>query len=162
MREDPIDSATYRYVVVYDPDGGFVTGGGWIDSPAGAYTPDPELTGRANFGFVAKYKKGQITPDGNTNFQFQAAGLHFESTAYDWLVITGGERAKYKGVGTINGEGDYGFMLTATDSDDGDTFRIKIWDIDTGDVIYDNWSIDGDDSYDGTALGGGSIVVHTK
>lgn len=23
--------------VVYDPDGGFVTGGGWIDSHAGAY-----------------------------------------------------------------------------------------------------------------------------
>jgi len=23
-------------LVVYDPSGGFVTGGGWIDSPAGA------------------------------------------------------------------------------------------------------------------------------
>ncbi len=26
-------------VAVYDPSGGFVTGGGWIDSPAGAYMP---------------------------------------------------------------------------------------------------------------------------
>lgn len=36
----------YHYVVVYDPEGGFVTGGGWINSPAGAYAPDPELTQR--------------------------------------------------------------------------------------------------------------------
>ena len=30
------DTQEFRYVVVYDPDGGFVTGGGWIDSPEGA------------------------------------------------------------------------------------------------------------------------------
>jgi surface protein len=29
------DTAIYQYVVIYDPDGGFVTGGGWIWSPAG-------------------------------------------------------------------------------------------------------------------------------
>ena len=45
-------------VVIYDPNGGFVTGGGWIDSPAGAYIFDPSLTGKANFGFVSKYLKG--------------------------------------------------------------------------------------------------------
>ncbi|MFC2062647.1 CARDB domain-containing protein, partial [Chloroflexota bacterium] len=27
------DVSTFEFVVVYDPDGGFVTGGGWIDSP---------------------------------------------------------------------------------------------------------------------------------
>jgi hypothetical protein len=42
-------------VVVYDPSGGFVTGGGWIDSPPGAYVPDPTLVGKANFGFNSKY-----------------------------------------------------------------------------------------------------------
>src|SRR5207248_3436906 len=35
------------YVVVYDPSAGFVTGGGWIASPAGAYAADPTLTGKA-------------------------------------------------------------------------------------------------------------------
>ncbi|MCK5415621.1 MAG: hypothetical protein KAJ35_09595, partial [Thermoplasmata archaeon] len=44
----------YRYVVVYNTDGGFVTGGGWIDSPEGAYVADETLSGRANFGFVSK------------------------------------------------------------------------------------------------------------
>ena len=53
-------SMTSDFVVVYDPDGGFVTGGGWIDSLAGAYKPDPSLAGRANFGFVAKYNKKQM------------------------------------------------------------------------------------------------------
>jgi len=32
-------------VVVYDPSAGFVTGGGWIDSPTGAYPAVPALTG---------------------------------------------------------------------------------------------------------------------
>lgn len=31
------DSEIFQYVVVYDPDAGFVTRGGWINSPAGAY-----------------------------------------------------------------------------------------------------------------------------
>ena len=29
------DTGEYQYVVVSDPDGGFVSGGGWIDSPEG-------------------------------------------------------------------------------------------------------------------------------
>ena len=73
--------------VVYDPSGGFVTGGGWIDSPAGAYTADPSLTGKATFGFVSKYKKGASVPTGNTEFQFQAGGFNFHSEAYEWLVV---------------------------------------------------------------------------
>src|SRR5262249_30065223 len=43
-------SVTSGFVVVFDPSAGFVTGGGWIDSPAGAYPADPTLTGRASFG----------------------------------------------------------------------------------------------------------------
>jgi hypothetical protein len=43
-------------------------------------------------------------------------------------------------VGTINGAGSYGFMLTATDADltastDVDLFRIKIWDRETDEVV---------------------------
>jgi hypothetical protein len=52
------DEETYQFIVIYDPAGGFVTGGGWIMSPPGAYAADPTLTGQANFGFVSKYKKG--------------------------------------------------------------------------------------------------------
>lgn len=60
------------YAVFYDPAAGFVTGGGWVNSPAGAYAPNETLTGKANFGFVSKYEKGKSIPSGNTEFQFQA------------------------------------------------------------------------------------------
>jgi len=141
--------------VIYDPSAGFVTGGGWIDSPAGAYTPDPSLTGKATFGFVSKYKKGANAPTGNTEFQFHAADLNFHSSSYEWLVVTGSDYAKFKGVGTINGTGEYKFMIWAGD-DEPDTFRIKIWYEENGTevVVYDN----GMDQ----AIGGGSIVIHTK
>lgn len=149
------DTALYEFVVVYDPDAGFVTGGGWIDSPEGAYTPDPSLTGKASFGFVSKYKKGASVPTGNTEFQFRAGDLNFHSSEYDWLVVTGSDTAMFKGSGTINGGGDYSFMIWAGDGDP-DTFRIKVWTEDGGaeDVIYDN----GTDQ----TVSGGNIVVHTK
>jgi len=145
-------------LAVYDPTAGFVTGGGWIMSPAGAYAANTGLTGKATFGFVSKYKKGATVPTGNTEFQFKAGDLNFHSDSYDWLVIAG-DKAKYKGTGTINGAGEYGFMLTATDGDP-DLFRIKIQNKIDDTVIYDNKMNSDDTEYDGTELGGGQIIVH--
>ena len=156
-----------QFVVAYDPEGGFVTGGGWIVSPAGAYAPDLALTGKANFGFVSKYNKGATVPTGETEFQFKLAGLNFHSTDYQWLVVAGA-RAKFKGIGTINGAGSYGFMLTAIDGKVAggggtDRFRIKIWDPASGDaVVYDNQQGDAEDGEVTTVISGGSIVVHAK
>jgi PKD repeat protein len=157
-------SAIFQFVVIYDPKGGFVTGGGWIDSLPGAYAPDPSLTGKATFGFVSKYKKGADKPTGQTEFQFRVADLNFHSDSYDWLVIAG-HKAKYKGTGTINGEGNYGFMLSAIDGDllghgKPDMFRMKIWDKDGGNVVYDNQMDAADDVDPTTVIGGGSIKIH--
>jgi hypothetical protein len=135
---------------------GFVTGGGWIMSPAGAFAADETLEGKATFGFVSKYKKGATVPEGNTEFVFHAGDLWFKSTSYQWLVVTGGDKAMFKGEGEVNGVGGYGFMLSATDggNDGVDTFRMQIWEISTEATVYDN--------VEETELGGGSIVVHTK
>ncbi len=150
------------YVVVYDPSGGFVTGGGWINSPEGALIADPMLTGRANFGFVSKYQKGAIKPIGNTEFQFQAGNLNFHSSSYDWLVIAG-QKAIYKGIGQINGGTEqYKFMLSAIDNGaSGDTFRIKITDM-SDNPVYDNQvaGSKADDADPSTVIKGGNIVVH--
>ena len=146
------------YIVVYDPSGGFVTGGGWIISPPTAYVADPALTGKANFGFVSKYLKGATVPTGDTEFQFQVGNLNFKSTSYDWLVVSC-TKAQYKGVGTINGSGNYGFLITALDGSP-DKFRIKIWNKATSATVYDNQIGKAEDSSDATELGGGSIVVH--
>jgi len=162
-------TSTFEYVVVYDTAGGFVTGGGWIHSPEGAYAPDELLTGKANFGFVSKYKKGADAPTGNTEFRFRAGDLNFHSTSYDWLVVAGA-KAMFKGLGTINGTGEYKFLLTAIDADinesdnfDIDRFRIKIWQENDGEevVVYDNaLGVDSDQAT--TEIGGGSIVIHKK
>lgn len=152
------DSAVYEYIVIYDPEGGFVTGGGWINSLEGAYVADPKLAGKATFGFVSKYQKGANVPTGNTEFQFKVADLNFKSTSYDWLVIAGA-KAQYKGIGTINGTGEYRFILTANDGTP-DKFRIKIWDKVSGIVIYDNQLGASDNEIPTTAIQGGSIVIH--
>lgn len=151
VAEDYVDASIN--FVVYDPEGGegHVTGGGWIDSPEGAFKDEPSLTGKASFGFVSKYKKGASTPDGQTEFQFKAGGLNFHSSSYDWLVVTeGGTNALFKGTGTIGGVGEYKFMLWAGD-DVTDTFRIRIWGVSVG-VVYDNGVEQ--------PIGGGSIIVH--
>lgn len=156
------------FIVIYDPDGGFVTGGGWIWSEAGWCQLDAICAGaegKANFGFVSKYKKGASVPSGNTEFNFFAGNLNFHSDSYEWLVINqGGANAQYKGSGTINGDlapsGElYKFLLWATDGNNknptgDDTFRIKIWYEDNGNeiVVYDN-------GYD-QSIGGGSIKIH--
>ncbi|GAA4455126.1 hypothetical protein GCM10023189_22590 [Nibrella saemangeumensis] len=168
-------AATHQYVVIYNPDGGFVTGGGWIQSSAGAYKEDLALAGRATFGFVAKYKRGSTVPDGNTEFQFKAGNLNFKSIAYeDMRLVIAGSRANYKGTGTINGKGTYSFLVSAIDgqvSGGGgtDKFRIKIWTLnsDTGQeqIVYDNNLSElnqAENADPETAIGGGSIVIHSE
>ena len=152
------------YIVVYDPTSGFVTGGGWIVSPPGAYTGDPALTGKATFGFVSRYARGATTPSGNTEFHFSAGDLRFRSSSYEWLV-TAGARAQFKGTGEINGVSGYGFLITAIDGQVNggggvDKFRIKIWS--SSGTVYDNQISATEDSDAATELGGGSIRIHQQ
>ncbi len=155
-------------IVIFDPSAGFVTGGGTITSAAGSYVADATLTGTAHFGFVSKYQKGATTPTGQTEFKFQVADFDFHSTSYEWLVVAGA-KAMYKGEGTVNGTGDYGFLLSAVDGQQNggggtDKFRIKIWDMNNGDaVVYDN-NLGASEDIDNSgpqALKSGSVVIHS-
>ena len=104
-------------------------------------------------------------PTGETEFQFKTGDLNFHSTVYEWLVIAGA-RAQYKGSGTINGYGNYGFLLTAIDGEVNggggiDKFRIKIWNKAPNFIVYDNAPGSDDINASNTqAIGGGSIVIH--
>ena len=103
-----VGEETCAFLVVYDPTAGFVSGGGWVQSEAGYCQLDEACEtaqGKANFGFISRYKQGAQTPTGETQFQFAAGNLNFHSDSYDWLVIAG-PRAQYKGSGKINGVGD--------------------------------------------------------
>jgi hypothetical protein len=152
--------------VIFDASGGFVTGGGWINSPAGALLADTRMTGKAHFGFVSKYQKGANVPTGETEFQFQAGDFRFKSTSYEWLTVAGA-RAQYKGVGTVNGSAGYSFLLTAIDGQingggNTDKFRIKVWNTVTNAIVYDNQIDSGDTADPTTVIGGGSIQIQSK
>jgi hypothetical protein len=155
------------YIVIYDPSGGFVTGGGWIDSPLGAYSGNTSLTGRASFGFASKYHKGATTPAGSTEFHFHSASFAFHSDNYQWLVIAGA-KTQFKGSGSITGRaGTFGFLVTAIDGEVAggggeDKFRMKIWDLVTNEIVYDNMRGQLDDSSAASVLGGGSISIKAK
>ena len=156
-------TSLYQYVVVYDPEGGFATGGGAIYSPPGAMPSNPSAEGPAHFAFVSKYQKGAQAPTGTTSFRFKAGSLDFNATEYQWLVIAG-SRAQYKGKGTVNGEPGYGFFLAAIDGDkesspSPDRLRVRIW-APSGGVIYDNQSGAAEDAAPTTAISNGSIMVH--
>jgi hypothetical protein len=124
-----------------------------------------QVGGKATFGFVAKYAKGSQVA-GNTDFQFQAGNLTFKSSSLtDARLVIAGSLANYKGVGTINGAGNYGFMVAAVDGDYNkgtgpDKFRMKIWDVASGKIVYDNQAGDGEDAAASTAIASGSIVIH--
>ena len=74
-------------------------------------------------------------------------------------MVISGAKARYRGIGTINGSGIYEFELTAWDGqatggDGTDRFRIRIY------GVYDNQLGVPDGTTPTTALGGGSIVIH--
>ncbi len=148
-------SSCVPILAIYDPNGPFVTGSGWI--PSGA--------GKIEFEFDAKYRKDATLPSGNTNIRLQAAGVRFQSSVYEWLVVSG-NRAQIQGSGQINGKGDYRILLTAIDGKvrDGnriDKVRIKIWNKADGTVIYDNAPTASDIESAVTALGGGNVTIHS-
>jgi hypothetical protein len=160
------NQGVYEFVVIYDPSAGFVTGGGWIISPAGALVANPSLSGKATFGFVSKYQNGASQPTGNTEFQFQTGDFRFKSDSYDWLVISGA-KAQYKGSGSVNGVPGYSFILTATDGQingggGSDKFRIKIWN--PAGIVYDNVVGASDQINEASpqAVGGGSIIIQSR
>lgn len=128
-----------------------VTGGGWIKPEAG----------KASFGFKVRSEMDPPKLSGQINFV--ADNLHFKSDSVD-LLTTGDTRAKYSGVGNVNGSSGYSYVVIIEDgklSASDDRFRIKITDA-GGVVVYDNVPGSSDDIELATPqeIGGGSIVIH--
>jgi type IX secretion system substrate protein len=150
-------------VVIYDPNGGYTYGGGWFESPAGALVSDPTATGKASYGFTVNYFKTSTYPKGETQFEFKIGSLEFNALNYDYLVINGA-RAQFKGTGKVTGDqSGYAFIMTVTDGNlDGtgvDKIRMKIFNKNTGQVIYDNQQNESDAANPTTAVADNSSVV---
>jgi hypothetical protein len=155
----------YKYVVIYNPAAGWVSGNGTFTSYPGSYPALPGVGGTGKFGFVSKYAHGANVPSGSTGFQLKDAKFKFVGTSQIYLTITGA-KAQYTGSGTTmvhvvvhNGDGDCdepshyqvvkanaNFILTAIDGDlpggaNQDGIRIKITDptaANNAPPIYDN------------------------
>jgi hypothetical protein len=159
------EQTSARTVVVYDAGAGFVTGGGWFDSPRNPARPYMQAAGKANFNIKAKYKQGDEV-EGQTKLELKAGNLDFRSNAHDKMrLIVSGNTANYTGQGTINGKGQYGFLLAATDGKfqgrkEVDKLRMKIWDVATGKVVYDNQEGGGEAAAATAAISGGAITIH--
>jgi hypothetical protein len=163
----------FTYLVIFDPNGGFVTGGGNFFSNPGAYRPDLTKLGKVNFGFVAKYDPDDNTlyqVKGSTRFNFKEEDFSFKSTSHQamTLVVTGEKKATYRGIGTVNNSGSHQFVVVVIDGDapggNGiDRFRIKVFASgNSNEVIYDNEYGLAENADVSTTLGGGSIVIHKE
>ena len=149
-----VQSSDTTLAVVYDPESGSATGGGWFWSGQGNLKNDPESEGKATFGFVVKYK--QDAADGNLEFQYHVSDINLKGKDITWLVVSS-PNANFQGEGTINGEGLYTFRVLAKDGAQAgvqpDEFTIRIWQgTDTeADPIYQAIHAE---------LGGGNIIIH--
>ena len=135
-------------VVVYDAAAGFVTGGGTIQSPAGALRSDPSHSGKGSVQLSVGYASGATVPDGS--FAYALAGTTFAvaTSTFDWLVVTG-TTATFAGPVTVNGAAGYRGVVTVTDRDRADTFRLVVTD-GSGAVVYDS----------GAQAVKGQLVIH--
>ncbi len=156
-------AAAYALARARSGDVGSTAGRGWIVSPAGALAARPDIAGRASFAFRASERPDGRPPTGRATFELPAAGLRFTTTEHAWLVVAG-NRATFRGRGTINGAGDYGLLVTAIDGDaDGaglpDRIRVRIADWSSELLVYDNQPGASLASDAAAVLGGGSIRV---
>ena len=149
------------YVVVYDPSGGWVTGGGWIASPVGAFSDAVTAGGKLTFTLKVRYQASATSPSGNADFKLNAAKLDFRSTTFEWMAIADNV-VRMQGAGTLNGVAGYAFAVVGRDGGLGDAVRIRIWHRTTGEVVYDNQPGEPMESDPASTLGGGSLQVHAR
>jgi hypothetical protein len=150
-------------VVIYDPNGGNTYGGGYYNSPAGALKSNPSATGKASYGFAMNYFKNSTNPKGETQFEFKVGDFEFNALNFDYLVISN-SMAQFKGTGKIvGGQSGVGFTMTVVDGQfDGsgvDKIRMKIYNKNTGTVIYDNQPGASDAALPAQAVGVNSVIV---
>ena len=150
------DSVVLGELFVFDPDT-FVTGGGWVSSPPGAWVASPSMVGKATFGFVVRYDRtGAVR--GSLEFQLHK-GLALHSSEFDYLLIDDGI-AQFTGSGAVNGRPGYDFMVIAADERyagaNRDLFFINI--TGPGGTVYDGGAY----PTEGLPIVGLGIQIHHK
>lgn len=149
---------TVKRTVVVCASGATIVGEGAFLSPAGAYTANPAGPARAlpaAFSFASEARG-----TGLASVRFNVANLFFRSTRVESLVNENG-RIEYRGTGTVNGKGNYRFLLSAgvgSKAGSAERLRIRITHTAPGSKAE---VVDYDNQLGGAVTGGGALVVET-
>ena len=113
-----------------------VTGAGWLNSSPGSYKLDKNNCDKLFFEFHMMDRGLGYQPNGKVTIRYPHANLDFKSNVCDWLLLDN-QMATLTGMGKINNQGNYGYLLVANDQPD--ELRIVLWDKNDGDkIVYDN------------------------
>ena len=150
----PSDLAT---ITIYEPNGDFVTGGGWIYDSYG---------NKGNFGFNVKYKKNGL-PKGQAIYVFRAGDWEYIIKSNAWLgMAIDGNHSFFETKSTVQvynsetneliwDEGNYQMRIDVWDGEEVDLFQIRIYD--KNGIV---WHEAGFDPLG--VLEGGNITIHSK
>ncbi|MHA1508705.1 MAG: OmpL47-type beta-barrel domain-containing protein, partial [Promethearchaeota archaeon] len=154
------DTTDFVTLIIYEPIGDFVTGGGWIEDADG---------NKGNFGFNVKYKKNGL-PKGQAIFVYKEGDYTVIVKANAWVGMAIISEDNYtifeakcnvKKIDRSTGEiiweeGNYRLVIEAWDNSNNgkeDVIQIRVYDK-IGIVFHEA----GFDPYG--ILGGGNIVIH--
>ncbi len=155
--------------VTVEPGGpaGFITGGGWVAGPIVPTPKNPNARGKTQLTVNCKNVAEEGEPPvlvGKVQVVTSALKFRFRSVSLDWMVVDG-QNAWCGGTGTVNGEGQFQFVLAVFDGRSKriapDAFRFLLWDPATGVVVWDNQPGDPPEVPAVQALTRGNLTVHT-
>lgn len=151
------DITTSAYLVIYNPQGGFATGGGWLIPEDDGLNTYPDV--KTHFEFRVEYDGNVMDPSSTFEFRYQDNFVDLQSTVIERLVVTGGKIAQFKGWAVVNGIPGNWFFVKAIDNGspgkNNDVFDIKIW--------SPGVDPEGDPTERaGGVINAGNIVVHAK
>lgn len=156
--------AQYQYVLVYDPAGSFVTGGGWLAAPANACPTlcNARDASKAHFTVEAKFSSdGAQAPHGAITFWLQGKKSLDVRTSSLTMMIAWDNHVQLWGPATMNGTPNYTIRLSGLDQSKDDLLRIELFDP-TGARVYDTQWGASRDAVPATPVQGGQLTVHGK
>jgi hypothetical protein len=139
-------------IVIYNPAAGSISGGGFIDAGSGRKT------------FVnIDVRYGSTIPTGRFAIHGSPLILDLASSSFEYLVVSGSS-ATFRGAGTLSDGTSVGFLVSALDGKSAgtkvDLIRLKVWNVATGQVIYDTDPGVAETAAPTTVLAGGNVTLH--
>jgi hypothetical protein len=173
----------FKYIVVYEVGNYSTNASGCFTAPANAYPANTSLsTCQRSVEFSNNIKPNKCGTGWSGDFDLEMEGAHYEfeceDISWSYLAVSACYQAEFRGTGHEwddddhwgchnNKTGyrghDYGIYVVQTDKSrnpiNHNKIRVKIWDLVTGDIIFDTQMGADDNAAPTTALTCGSINV---